>query len=220
MKRMSSLIAALLFAAPLGFAAEAVPAEETSAPDELSRFSVGMHLAYWNVDDLDRFDGEGAFGLGVVGQYRLHDLLGIELRGSGFFASRYEDVYVAGEGWSENTTTLSILPLEAGLIAFLPLGNTFSLYGGPGAGYYVIDGEFMNEQGPWTRYYDIDLDDDFGFYALLGARAQLARNIALYLEGKYTWVETSFEREADFLGIAQDLDLSGFAFDAGMLFTF
>ena len=220
MKRLTSLIAALLFVAPLGFADETAPANESSAPAELSRFSVGMHLSYWNVDELDRFDGDGAFGGGVIGQYRLHDFLGIELRGSGFFASRYEDVYVAGEGWSENTTTLSILPLEAGLVAFLPLGNTFSLYGGPGAGYYFIDGEFMSEQGPWTRYYDADLDDDFGFYALLGARAQLARNIALYLEGKYTWVETASDRETDFLGIAPELDLSGIAFDAGMLFTF
>lgn len=220
MKKKFGLILAGLLLAPVVFAEETAPTVDAPAPAELSRFSLGMHLSYWNVDDLDNFDGEGAFGLGVIGQYRLHDLLGIELRGSGFFASRYEDVFVAGEGWSENTTTLSILPLEAGLVAFLPLGNTFSLYGGPGAGYYFIDGEFMSEQGPWTRYYDADLDDDFGFYALLGARAQLARNIALYLEGKYTWVETAFEREADFLGIAQELDLSGIAFDAGMLFTF
>lgn len=220
MKTRIALIAAALFVAPLAFAEDAAPANQSSVPAEPSRFSVGMHLSYWNVDELDRFDGDGAFGGGLVAQFRLFDYLAIELRGSGYFASRYEDVYVAGEGWYENTTTLSIIPLEAGLVAFLPLGKTFSLYGGPGAGYYFIDGEFTSEQGPWTRYYDADLDDDFGFYALVGARAQLARNVALYFEGKYTWVETSADRDVDFLGIAQDLDLSGIAFNAGMLFTF
>lgn len=220
MKTRIALMAAALFVAPLAFAEDAASESAAAAPAAPSRFSVGMHLSYWNVAELDRFDGDGAFGGGVIGQLRLHDYFGIELRGSGYFASRYEDVYVAGEGWSENTTTLSIFPLEAGLVAFLPLGQTFSLYGGPGAGYYFIDGEFMSEQGPWTRYYDADLDDDFGFYALLGARAQLARNVAIYFEGKYTWVETSSDRDVDFLGIAPELDLSGIAFDAGMLFIF
>ena len=230
MKRILCLFAALLAAAAFARAQETAPAREKNAPPApLSRFSLGAHLSYWNAKDLDDLDLDGAFGLGLVGQCRLHELLAIELRMSGYAAGASDDTFVPGEGWYDTDTTVVAAPFEAGLVAFLPLGGTFSLYGGPGAGFYFFDGEFRSQQGPLEIKHDLDLDDVAGVYLLAGARAQLARNVALFLEGKYTWVETSLEQdivafagrgEARIPDSGQDIDFSGLSVEAGMLFTF
>lgn len=223
MKWFAASAAALLIAAPLAFAAD------TPKKPDLTRFSVGAYLSYWNADDLNEFDGEGFFGGGVQGQVRLLDFLALDLRISAFAAGEDEDVYVNGQGWYENSTTLAAIPLEAGLLGLLNVTDKFSLYGGPGIGFYLFDGEFRSEQGPWDHTCDLDIDDETGFYAVLGARYQLARNVALFAEGKYTWVDTTVEEdlgaitdEVEFgdLSLSQDLDLDGFALQAGLLFTF
>ena len=226
MKKIICLLAVLGLAASSAFAKEK-SADEAPAP--LSRVSVAPYLSYWNIPDLDGFDLSGAFGGGVLGQVRLHDYFALELRWSGFVAGNAEDTYVEGQGWYENETTLAVMPFEAGLMAFLPLGETVHLYGGPGAGYYFFDGESTSSQGPWDTTYEMDLDDEPGFYAVLGARVRLARNAALFLEGKYTWVDTSRDREIVYadampdVGIPRldgEIDFSGLAVNAGMLFTF
>lgn len=212
MKNIAGLFAALLFAATLASAEEAAPA--------LSRFSLGAHLSYWNARDLDNLDLDGAIGGGVIGQVRLFKHLALELRMGGYGAGSTEDVYLDGEGWYENETVIVCMPLEAGLVALLPLGESFSLYGGPGVGGYFFDGEFRSTQGPVETTIDMDLGDETGFYALLGARAQLARNAALFCEGQYTWVETSLDRAVGPLPADRDIDFSGLSFSVGMLFTF
>ena len=59
-------------------------------------------------------------------------------------------------------------------------------------------------------------------------RFQLARNAAFFLEGKYTWVETESDEVivlpenlagAD-IPFDNEIDLSGLALTAGLLFTF
>jgi opacity protein-like surface antigen len=222
MKNAALLIATLLIAVTPALA-------EDKAPPPLSRVSLGTYLSYWHADDLSDFDGEGFIGGGVNGQLRLLDFLALELRAGVFGAGHSADVFRAGDGWFENETVLVAIPLEAGLVATLKLGDTFHLYGGPGAGYYVFDGEFRSTQGPWKQIYDLEFDDETGCYALFGARWQLARNAALFAEAKYTWVETRLQqdrgalveqiRHADF-PLAQDIDLEGFSLQAGFLFTF
>ena len=224
MKKFLSLLAALLLSAPLLPAAQP---DDPAPKAPLSRFSLGAFLSYWNASDLDDLDLDGAFGGGLVGQFRLARLLALELRLSGFAAGSDDDVFVPGEGWYDTDTTLVAAPLEAGLVAFLPLGDKLSLYGGPGAGYYFFDGEIRSEQGPIDITCDLDLDDEPGFYLLAGARAQLARNAALFCEAKYTWVETSLSLDRllpDSLPALdlddEDIDFSGLSLQAGMLFTF
>ena len=207
----------------LWFAAVGVQAQnngDSSAPVPATRFSLGAYVGYWMVQDLDEFDLSGALGGGVIGQIRLQKHLALEMRLSGFAASDSEDVYLPGEGWYQNEITLASVPMEAGLIGFLPLGETFSLYGGPGIGYYFFDGEFRSTQGPVKITRNIDIDNDVGFYALFGARAQLARNMAIFAEGKYTWIETTVKHTVDIFTAKQDLDFSGFALQAGMIFSF
>lgn len=226
MKTSVVWFAALLAAAPFAAAEESPPAAEAPAPAPLTRFSLGAGLSYWHIEDLDAFDVEGALGGTVVGQFRLHDLLALELRLSGFAAGDSDDVYVEGEGWYEHETAIVAMPMEIGLVAFLPLGPSFRFYGGGGAGFYLFDGQVRVEQGPSSTVYDVAFDDEFGAYALLGARFQLARSIALFAEGKYTWVETTLDASETFLarigleGLPRDLDFSGVALAAGMIFTF
>jgi hypothetical protein len=221
MKNAALLLALLLAAAPA--------LAEDAVPRPLSRVSLGTFLSYWNADDLSEFDGEGFLGGGVNGQLRLLDFLALELRASVFGAGHSEDVFIAGDGWFENETVLVAIPLEAGLVATLKLGDSFCLYGGPGAGYYVFDGEFRSTQGPWKQTYDLEFEDDTGFYALAGARWQLARNAALFAEAKYTCVKTRLKQDRTALAeqiryadlpLAQAIDLEGLALQAGILFTF
>ena len=216
MNKIAGLFAALLCAASLASAEEAAPA----ATPALSRVSLGAHLSYWDAKDLDAIDLDGAIGGGIVGQIRLLDYLALETRLGAYGAGNNSDVFVEGQGWYENDTVIVCMPLEAGLVALLPLGESFSLYGGPGVGYYFFDGEFRTTQGPVETTIDMDLDDEPGFYALLGGRFQLARNAALFLEGQYTWIETSLRREVGPIQANPDLDFSGFSLSAGMLFTF
>ena len=223
MKRISACILVL------GLLAAAAGAAEPADPPPLAPFSIGGSLSYWMGEDLDNFDLDGAFAASLIAQYRLHRLLAVEGRISGFAAGETQDIFIPAQGWYDTETTIISMPFEAGLVAFLPLGDTFSLYGGPGLGYYFFDGEFRSEQGPWNLTYDMDLDSAGGWYAILGARLQLARNIALFAEGKYTWVETSWDPGAATLGIPdglpvpewkQDLDFSGLALGGGLIFTF
>ena len=217
MKKFAFLFAGLLLATATAWAADTAPARSEL---KLSRFSLGAFLSYWNSADLDEFDLDGALGGGIIGRFRLGDFLALETRLSGYGAGETRDVSVQGEGYFEHTTTLVVMPLEAGLVACLPLGDTFRLYGGPGVGFYLYDGEFTSEQGPRETTLDLDLDDDGGFYALLGAGARLARNAEIFLEGKYTWTETQVTNAGGWLEAGEEIDFSGLALSAGMIFTF
>jgi opacity protein-like surface antigen len=207
---------------------DAAPVVATERPP-LSRFSLGTYLSYWNAKDLDDFDISGFMGGGVVGQLQMMEQLALQFRLGGHAAGYSEDVFVEGAGWFENTLTLVAVPLEAGLVASLPMGEQFSLFAGGGAGFYLFDGEFTSEQGRWKQTYDMELDNEVGFFGLIGLRYQMARNAALYLEAKYTVVETSLkddlpsvvlaERTGEF-PVEKDIDLSGIAVQVGFLFTF
>ena len=112
------------------------------------------------------------------------------------------------------------------MLVTLPLGDRFEIYGGPGVGYYFFDGEYRIDQGPWETLVDIDMDDDVGYYALLGIRAELARYAHLFFESKYAWVESSLELRDDvrerfgWPDLQADIDFSGLTFNAGLRFTF
>jgi len=217
MKKSLLLLIVLLFAIT-GAQAKKKVVEE--APPPLSRFSLGATLSYWDFQGIDEFDISGGIGGGVVGQFRINSYVAIETRISGYLAGETEDVYIVGEGWYEEELTISVVPMEIGLIGFLPLGKTFSLYGGPGIGFYFFDGQFTSTQGPVEITRDIHLDDELGFYALLGGRAQIARNAALFADAKYTWVESSSKQSVGVFKARKDIDFSGLALEAGIIFTF
>ncbi|MGD9611584.1 MAG: outer membrane beta-barrel protein [Kiritimatiellia bacterium] len=222
MKTIARGLAVWLAAVALAPAETAVPAAAAAG----RAFSLGGHVAYWDLSRLEGIDVNGATGAGIVGQFSHTEHFAWELRMSGFAAGD-ERTFVAEDGRRyENDVTIVSMLLEANVLFRLPLGRTFSLYGGPGGGYYLFDGQSNSDLGDKTILYDIEVDDEFGWYALVGLRAQPTPRFGLYLEGKYTWIETSIEkavevrREIGIDWVAQDLDFSGFALHAGLIFTF
>ena len=225
MKFVAAMSATLLLALTPFAMAQTDPVD---APPEAGRspFSLGAHLSYWNAHDLDDFNLDGMLGGGVVGQFRFHSYGAVECRLSGYAGGDSKDYYIEDKGWYETDVTIVAMPMEVGLVAFLPLDDTFELYGGPGVGFYLFDGEYTVEQGPWKTTYDIDMDDRAGCYFLLGVRAKLASNTARYAEAKYTWVKSKFDAPlptTDYTStMAPDrrLDFDGVSINAGLSFTF
>ena len=209
-------------------AAAALAPAETAGPDPAAgrSFRLGAHLAYWDLAGLDGLDLAGAAGAGVVGQIPLGRHFTGELRMSGFAADEDRSIETEDGQRYENDVTIVAMPLESNLVLGVPLGRSVVLYGGPGFGYYLFDGQSNTDQGDKTILYDIEVDDEFGGYLLAGLRAQLKPHLGLYLEGQYTWVETSINkatevrREIGIDWVAQELDFSGFALHAGLLFIF
>ncbi len=202
------------------------PAMATPVCQPLTCFSLGVHVSYWDAADLTHFDIAGALGGGVIGQVRLHDHLALDLRLSGYISGFSRDMYEEGCGWSDDSFTLAAMPFELGVVGILPLGGKVSVYGGPGIGYYLFDGQYTRKCGGVTKIYDVELSDTPGGYVLGGLKVQLTANLALYCEGKYVWVDTTVRTPAraraewGLSDIRVNLDMSGMIVNAGMLFTF
>lgn len=187
-------------------------------------FSLGGQGIYWNVSDLDDCDGEGLWGGGVVAQLQFCEYLALDGRISfmGATASTYWS-----DGWYRYRTDadLFVMPIELGLTLLLPVGDVVSLYGGPGVGFYFFDASVSNSDHHhrdwyyWEDYDHVRMDDNFGFYALGGLKIALADQVGLFVEGKYTWVETSFKDLGEEWGDV-DIQLDGFSIGIGALFTF
>ena len=76
MKTIARGLAVWLAAAALAPAETAVPAE---APPAGRSFSLGVHLAYWDLSQLDGLSLDGNLGAGVVGHIPLRKHLAVEL---------------------------------------------------------------------------------------------------------------------------------------------
>ena len=222
MKSFACACALLLAAVSFAQAETPPPPAETTGRS----FSLGAAISYWDLSRLEGLDVDGAGGGGIVGHFRQRGWWAFELRLSGYAVGDTRDVEAEDGRRFENDLTIVAMPLEANLLFCLPFGDVLSLYGGPGAGYYLFDGQSNSDLGDRHVIYDIEVDDEFGGYALVGLRAQLTPHFGLFAEGKYTWVETSIERTSAVwkdIGIdwgREELDFSGFAVNVGMSFTF
>ena len=222
MKPFAGWCALLAWAVSLAQAHGTAPPSETpTAP-----FHLGAFVSYWDLSRLDGLDFDGAGGAGIVGHFLLGAPFELDLRLSGFAARDSRDITTEEGQRFENDVTIVSMPLEANVLVRLPLGGSFSLYGGPGIGYYLYDGQSNSHLNGIKTVYDIEVDDEFGFYALAGLRFQCTRHFAAFVEGKYAWIETSIEKATEVrhdIGIdwvEQELDFSGFAANVGLLFTF
>lgn len=110
---------------------------------------------------------------------------------------------------------LDVQPLEFGLLYAIPAGDTFEPYIGVGGGYYLMDGD--------VRGYDVDVDDEFGFYISTGLDIVLSRSKAqygqtttkLFVEAMYRIVDAGDMKVSG--GNLDDADLSGLGAQAGLL---
>ena len=110
---------------------------------------------------------------------------------------------------------LDVQPLEFGLLYSIPAGDTIEPYIGVGGGYYLMDGDVQG--------FDVEVDDEFGFYISTGLEIILSRSKAqygqtttkLFLEAMYRFVEASDMKVSN--GNLDDADLSGLGAQAGLL---
>ena len=214
--------------AVLGLAAGLAPAQNAAppTPPPESHFHLGAYFSYWVLARLEGLGVDSAGGGGIVGHFRLRAPFELDLRLSGFGISDSRDITTEDGQNFENDVTIVAMPLEANALVRLPLGDSLSFYGGPGIGYYLFDGQSNSRLNEEETVYDIEVDDEFGCYALAGLRFRFSTRLAAFVEGKYTWIETSIEKATEVrhdIGIdwvEQELDFSGLAVNAGLLFTF
>jgi hypothetical protein len=103
---------------------------------------------------------------------------------------------------------IHMFPLEGvGRVNFPLLGERIVPYAGVGAGYYIFEGD------------DADLDDDVGFFPLVGLEAGLKR-VALFAEARWLFLEADVDDAVDELEDLDDADVDGLGINVGLLFRF
>ena len=199
----------------------AVPA--VLADDDFALFNLGIGGQYWHAKDIDRdndFDTVGLWGGNIIFRIRPIRYLGFDFRAGAVGNWHGETHRIDGRRYKDDES-FTCVPLEVGLVAMLPLGDVVTLYGGPGAGWYYYK---FNYSGYSTRHghhyrkeYDeeIDLDDDFGWYAVLGATFKLCPHFSLFGEARYVDTETKLKDYSDI-----KIDCSGVGAQIGAMFDF
>ena len=200
----------------------AVPA--VLAADDFAVFNLGIGAQYWNAKDIDSsndFDSDGLWGGNIIFRIRPIKYLGIDFRAGASANWDGESYKIDGRRYEEDET-FTCVPLEIGVVAMLPIGNVVTLYGGPGAGYYYYNFKYSSYSTRHGHHYreeydeDIKLDDDFGWYAVLGANFQICRHFSLFGEARYTDTETSIKDFEE----AGKIDCSGVGVQIGAMFDF
>ena len=194
----------------------------TAMASDYSLFNLGLGGQDWNAKDVDVFDTDGLWGGNLIFRIRPIEYLGIDFR-AGFSGNGEGDSYHAPDGRRyESDVTFECVPLEAGLVLMLPVGDVVTLYGGPGVGYYWYNINVSEHSTRHGHHYreeydeDIKLKDDFGWYALAGANFQLCPHFSLFGEVRYTDTETKRKDFDD----AEKIDCSGIGFQIGVMFDF
>jgi Sex factor F TraW protein N terminal len=156
---------------------------------------LGAYGAFWDTEDADQ-----ALGAGAKVRFGI-----FELRGTYF-----SDVTADTEPESQDFE-VSAIPLEAGLAFRFADTPRFSPYVGGGAGYYLLD----TTAG--------DIDDEVGYYAVLGTDLSGPAGLGFMVEGLYRSMEATVRGDLDDVpGVDDDVDiqLGGFGINAGLIWRF
>ncbi len=167
----------------------------------------GVFGTYWDMEDMD----DAGYGGGIRLQADISEVVGFEVRISG----------VTGYGGDDAEDSYTA-PIEAGLTLGVPLGDAARAYIGGGAGYYVLPEYESDTAIDESEEPNIDPKDDFGYFGLVGLQFNFNESVALFVEGKYTFVEideVTIDDEDIDLG-DDPMELTGFAVNAGLLFRF
>ena len=154
----------------------------------------GLFGSGWNTKDADQ-------GMGVGGKFNFGRLF--ELR-----AAYFSDL-TADTSPESRDFELKAIPLEAGLAFKFAESERMSPYVGGGAGYYMLD----TDRG--------DIDDEAGWYAVLGADFKTSENLGLMVEGIYRGMEATVRNDDpdDIIGDV-NVDFGGLGVNAGLVWTF
>lgn len=154
----------------------------------------GFFGSGWNTNDADQ-------GMGVGGKVNLGRIF--ELR-----AAYFSDL-TADTSPESRDFELKAVPLEAGLAFKFAENERFAPYVGGGAGYYLLD----TNRG--------EIDDEAGWYAVLGADFKTSESLGFMVEGIYRGMEATVRDDDpdDIIGDV-DVDFGGLGVNAGLVWTF
>lgn len=154
--------------------------------------------------DMEDFDDRGVGGgLKFQGDFGGNENLGLEVRLGGVTDYGHDDSWLA--------------MVEANLTLCIPLADTIKGYVGGGVGYYIFP-EYDVKIGGVK--FEIDPEDDFGFFAVGGVELSLSADVALFAEAKYLNAEVDkFSVDGEDFDIS-DGDFGGLGFNAGLLFRY
>ena len=164
---------------------------------------LGIFGSYW-----DSKDAGDTYGGGALLRLPVNPTTSQDIRGSYFeFTERFEGM----------RTDWEIIPVEAALLIHLVTNPGFTLYAGGGGGYYFADATIRGVDGNDR----MDIDNEFGYFALAGLRLRLSPNMSLFAEAQYRWIDFD---QAKFRGDDEkfdiDLKMDGFGANAGLLLRF
>jgi hypothetical protein len=159
-----------------------------------SATDLGLFGSGWNTKDADQ-------GMGVGGKVNFGRLF--ELR-----AAYFSDL-TADTSPERRDFELKAVPLEAGLAFKFAENERFAPYVGGGAGYYLLD----TNRG--------EIDDEAGWYAVLGADFRTSENLGFMVEGIYRGMEATVRGDdpGDVIGDV-GVDFGGLGVNAGLVWTF
>ncbi len=164
--------------------------------------SIGLIVGYWDTDEADEEVGLGLKLDVDFGRSPVH----LAIRGTYF-----EEFSSAGPV----PFHLEVFPFEAGLAYRFREGERVEPYVEAGLGYYVFN---ISRLAPPFR--GAKLDDEAGWYGLVGADFAFHERWSFFAEGMWRNVDAKIEGEGlsdfDILG----LELSGFAANVGVSFRF
>lgn len=112
-------------------------------------------------------------------------------------------------GWIHfDDADLNMFPLElAGLVNLPLLGEQIVPYAGAGVGYYFFDGD------------RIDLDDEVGFFPLVGLEIGL-HPISLLAEARWLFLEADVDSAKGEFANLREADIDGLGINLGLLIRF
>lgn len=157
---------------------------------------LGVFGSYWNTKDAD-----SGWGGGAKLQFDVMPNVCIEGRGS----------YFPDFGDSDSDSSMDVIPVEADAIIKFPISDSLTPYVGGGAGYYMFDVDSDNDG------VKVDVDDEFGWFALAGVEIGLSKQVSLFAEGKYTWLDVTAKATGMGVDVSEDASMDGFGGNAGLM---
>jgi hypothetical protein len=132
---------------------------------------IGAFGSYWNTKDAD-----SGFGGGAKFKMDVADFVSLELRGL-YFPDLADDQ----DGVDYD---LRVIPVEAAVIAGMPILN-IDVYAGLGGGGYYMDGSYDSPTGSG----DIDFKIKPGWFVEAGLQVTIFPDVALFAEVVQRWVD-------------------------------
>jgi len=165
---------------------------------------IGGFWSYWSPSDTDSGTGLGlrlATTSDPAGQ--------LEIR-----ASRFEDLV---SKHPEGAVTVEATAIEAGMVLYMSEENNVRLYSGIGVGYYLLEGEVTDEHG----LRETDMENEWGYYGVLGLEYPLGDHFSIFGEGVYRRVKSRVRGDRlDPEGTTRSIKFDGMGANVGLMLIF